>query len=63
MRAAWRAIAAVFWGFFGVRKGRDLERDAQALGPGQIIAAGLIGAALLVGGLILLVVLVTRQAS
>lgn len=63
MRSALQAIAAVFWSFFGVRKGRDLEQDAHALRPGQVIAAGLIGAALLVGVLVLLVILVTHQAS
>jgi hypothetical protein len=54
---------AVFWSFFGVRKGQDLEQDARQLRPIQIIVAGLAAAALLVLGLILLAVFVTRQGS
>lgn len=48
------AFRAVFWSFFGVRRGRDLEADARQLGPVPIILAGLAGAALLVGVLVLL---------
>lgn len=57
------AFRAVFWSFFGVRRGRDLERDARHLGPVRIILAGLAGAALLVMALMLLAWFVTRQAG
>ena len=57
------AFRTVFWGFFGVRKGDDLERDARRLRPIQVIVAGLAGAALLVTVLLLLVWFVTRQAG
>ena len=53
---AWQAAKAVFWGFFGVRRGKDYESDAANLTAGQVIAAGLIAALLFV---ILLVVLVS----
>ena len=46
---------AVFWSFLGIRKRRDYDADSVQLKPQQVIVAGLIGAALLVAGLILLV--------
>lgn len=49
---------AVFWSFLGIRKRRDYETDSVELKPHQVIVAGLIGAALLVAGLILLVRLI-----
>ena len=49
---------AVFWSFLGIRKRRDYDADSVQLKPQQVIVAGLIGAALLVLGLILLVRLV-----
>jgi hypothetical protein len=46
---------AVFWSFLGIRKRRDYETDSVELKPGQVIVAGLIGAAILVLSLLLLV--------
>ncbi len=54
---------AVFWSFFGVRKGHDLEQDAHQLRPVQVILAGLLSAALMVVGLVLLVLFITRQTN
>jgi hypothetical protein len=59
-KSGWRAVLAVFWGFFGVRKQRDYDADAAHLTPAQVIIAGLVGAALFVGMILLLVMLVTR---
>ncbi len=42
---------AISWSFFGVRKGEDLERDAAKISPMQIIAAGLVGTAILHGAI------------
>ncbi len=53
-----QVVKAVFWSFLGIRKRRDYETDSVELKPHQVIVAGLIGAALLVVGLILLVRLV-----
>lgn len=50
-----KAALAVFWSFFGVRKRRDYDADAQNLTPAQIVIAGLIGAAVFVLSLLLLV--------
>lgn len=52
-----RAVFAVLWGFFGVRKRRDYDGDAQSLTQTQIIVAGLIGGVVFVLTLILLVYL------
>lgn len=53
-----QVVKAVFWSFLGIRKRRDYETDSVELKPHQVIVAGLIGAAVLVVGLILLVRLV-----
>lgn len=55
--SAWRAV---FWGFFGVRRGHDLDADAARLRPAQVILAGLLGTVLLVLALAGLVTLITR---
>ncbi len=52
-----KAALAVFWSFFGVRKRRDYDDDAQNLTPAQIIIAGLIGGAVFVMTMLLLVYL------
>jgi Protein of unknown function (DUF2970) len=52
-----KAAFAVFWSFFGVRKRRDYDADAQNLKPSQIIIAGLIGGAVFVLTMLLLVYL------
>jgi hypothetical protein len=55
-----KAALAVFWSFFGVRKRRDYDDDAQSLTPAQVIIAGLIGAAVFVLTLLLLVFLAMK---
>jgi hypothetical protein len=52
-----KAALAVFWSFFGVRKRRDYDADAQNLTPAQIIIAGLIGGAVFVITMLFLVYL------
>lgn len=52
-----KAALAVFWSFFGVRKRRDYDADAQSLTPAQIIIAGLIGGLVFVLTMVLLVYL------
>jgi hypothetical protein len=54
------AFKAVFWSFFGVRKGSDYEADAKRLKPQHVIAAGLVSAAIIVLVLFGIVKLVTR---
>lgn len=49
------SMKAVFWSFFGVRKRRDYDHDAANLNPVHVIIAGLIGALIFIGVLILAV--------
>jgi hypothetical protein len=58
-----RVVLAVFWSFFGVRKGRDLLADASSIKPQHFIVAGLIGAALVIFSLLLLVRLIIRSTG
>ena len=55
-----KAALAVFWSFFGVRKRRDYDDDAQSLTQAQIIIAGLIGGVVFVLTLLLVVYLVLQ---
>ena len=58
-----RIVLAVFWSFFGVRKGRHLLEDSATIKPQHLIVAGLLGALLLVLSLLLLVRLIIRSAG
>ncbi len=49
------AFRAIFWAFLGVRKSKDRERDFANLNILHIVIAGLVGAALFVGLLMLIV--------
>ncbi|MGI4812536.1 MAG: DUF2970 domain-containing protein [Janthinobacterium lividum] len=55
-----KSMKAVFWSFFGVRKGRDHASDLTQLNPLHLVIAALIGAAVFIGILIVIVSLVTR---
>lgn len=55
-----KAALAVFWSFFGVRKRRDYDADAQNLTPFQVVIAGLIGGVTFVLTMLLLVYLVLQ---
>jgi amino acid transporter len=54
-------LRAVFWSFFGVRKGRDYAHDAANLNPVHVIVAALIGVAIFIGVLVLLVRIAVAQ--
>jgi Protein of unknown function (DUF2970) len=54
------AFKAVFWSFFGVRKGIDYDHDAVELTPAQVILAGLVSALVFIFSILLLVYFVTR---
>lgn len=49
-----RTVKAVLWSFVGLRARGDYEKDVDQLNPVHIVIIGLIGAAIFVGGLILL---------
>ena len=55
-RATLRQVAgAVFWSFFGVRKGKAMQRDAVTIKPLQVIVVGVALAAVIVFALLALV--------
>ena len=55
-------MKAVFWSFFGIRKGRDYERDAASLNPVYVIVGALVGVAIFIGILLTVVRLVVAKA-
>ncbi|MEO6021974.1 MAG: DUF2970 domain-containing protein [Burkholderiales bacterium] len=55
-----RAFKAVFWSFFGVRRGQDYDVDSIKLTPAQVIFAGLVSALVFIASILLLAYFVTR---
>lgn len=53
-----QTAGAVFWSFFGVRKGKDHAADVAKLNPVHVIIMGIVGAAIFVSVLITIVKLV-----
>ncbi len=58
-----QAAKAVAWSFLGIRRRSAHEQDITRLRPSQVIAAGLIGAALFVLALIALVEFIVHHAT
>ena len=58
-----QVAGAVFWSFFGVRKGKSMQRDAVTIKPLQVIVVGVAFAALLVIALLVLVRVILRFAT
>jgi hypothetical protein len=50
-----QTMKAVAWSFFGVRKGADYQKDLDQLNPVHLVLAGVIGALVFIGALLLLV--------
>ena len=50
-----QTVQAVAWSFFGVRRSADYARDVQKLNPVHVVIAGVLGALVFVGLLVLLV--------
>jgi hypothetical protein len=48
-------MRAVAWSFLGIRRSSDHQQDVAKLNPVHVIIAGIIGAAIFVGVLVLLV--------
>jgi hypothetical protein len=53
-------VSAVLWSFFGVRKGKAMQRDVVTIKPHQVIIVGVLIAAGVVAGLLILVRLITH---
>lgn len=50
-----QTLRAVAWSFFGVRRGANFEQDVQKLNPVHLIVAGVLGAVVFIGLLVMLV--------
>jgi hypothetical protein len=55
-----KAITAVFWAFFGVRKRRDHEKDINSLKLVHVVVAGILGAIFFVATLLVLIGFIVR---
>lgn len=61
--ATLREVAsAVFWSFFGVRKNRDMQKDAATIKPVQVLVVGIAAMLVFVLALIALVAFITRKS-
>jgi len=58
-----QVASAVFWSFFGVRKGRDMLRDETTINPFHVVIVGLLAGLLFVLALVGLVTVITRNAG
>lgn len=58
-----QVVGAVFWSFFGVRKGEAMRQDGVTIRPHQVIIVGIVLAAVLVFSLIALVRVILRSAA
>ncbi len=58
-----QVAGAVFWSFFGVRKGNAMRKDAVTIRPHQVILVGVALAAVFVATLLLVVRLILKSAG
>jgi len=58
-----QVAGVVLWSFLGIRKCRAMQRDAVIVKPVQVIVVGVLAAALLVLGLLLLVRYIIAHAG
>ena len=58
-----QVCGAVFWSFFGVRKGRAMAQDAVTIKPLHVVVVGLLAGAVFIATLLVIVRLVLRSAG
>jgi len=58
-----QVAGAVFWSFFGVRKGRHMLQDTSTIRPLHVIVVGLVSGLVFVLALVALVTFITRNAT
>jgi len=58
-----QVAGAVFWSFFGVRKGRHMLQDATTIKPLHVVIVGVVAGLGFVLALLLLVRIILRSAS
>ena len=57
-----QVASAVFWSFFGVRKGRHMLQDTSTIKPLHVVIVGLLSGLVFVLALIALVSYITRNS-
>jgi Protein of unknown function (DUF2970) len=58
-----RVAGAVFWSFFGVRKGRHMLQDTTTINPIHVVIVGVVFGLLFVLALLALVQVIIRNAG
>ena len=58
-----QVAGAVFWSFFGVRKGRHMQQDTVTIKPLHVVVVGLLSGLAFVLALLALVTFITRNAG
>ena len=58
-----QVASAVFWSFFGVRKGRHMLRDTTTINPLHVVIVGVVAGIVIVLALIALVTVITRNTG
>ncbi len=58
-----QVAGAVFWSFFGVRKGRHMQQDTVTIKPLHVVIVGLLSGLAFVLALVALVTYITRNAG
>ena len=57
-----QTMRAIFWSFFGVRKGEHSKDDEANLNPVHVVIAGMLGALMLIVVLLVIVKIVLAQS-
>jgi len=58
-----QVAGAVFWSFFGVRKGRHMLQDTVTIKPHHVVIVGLLSGLAFVLALLALVMFITRNVG
>jgi len=58
-----QVASAVFWSFFGVRKGRNILQDMESINPLHVVIVGLVAGLVFVLTLVAIVTLIMRTAG
>ena len=58
-----QVAGAVFWSFFGVRKGRHMLQDTSTIKPHHVVIVGLLSGLAFVLALLALVMFITRNVG
>ncbi len=58
-----QVAGAVFWSFFGVRKGRHMQQDTLTIKPHHVIIVGLVSGLLFVLTLVAIVSVIVNSAG